>query len=151
MDGGVGGWLDGWMDEWMEGRSRLDKTDRQTGRHRDRDGGRARQVIRQADGGETDRQMFAYLSLFCVSFHFVEQYPRDDQSECTLPSTRDVKSVIVAAFRLPAGRATPILSSLSRRARPPFLDFALQREIRLIKLLDSYLIMIILYAKFRHL
>lgn len=31
----------------------------------------------------------------------------------------------VAALRRPAGRLTPILSSLSRKARPPFFDLAL--------------------------
>jgi len=43
-----------------------------------------------------------------------------------VPSTRDVKRVMVAALRRPAGRVTPILSSLSLSARPPFLDLALQ-------------------------
>ena len=43
-----------------------------------------------------------------------------------LPSTKDVKSVTFAALRLPAGNAKPILSSLSRKNFPPFLDFALK-------------------------
>jgi len=33
--------------------------------------------------------------------------------------------VTVAALRRPAGKLTPILSSLSRNARPPFFDLAL--------------------------
>jgi hypothetical protein len=41
------------------------------------------------------------------------------------PSTNDVSSVIVAALRRPAGKFKPILSNLSRRARPPFFDLAL--------------------------
>jgi len=36
-----------------------------------------------------------------------------------------VSNVTVAALRRPAGRLTPILSSLSRNARPPFFDLAL--------------------------
>ena len=47
-----------------------------------------------------------------------------------LPSTSDVRSVTLAAFRRPAGRFRPIFSSLSRRDRPPFLDFALWRKRR---------------------
>ena len=43
-----------------------------------------------------------------------------------LPSTSDVRSVTLAALRLPAGNARPILSSLSRKNFPPFLDFALK-------------------------
>lgn len=43
-----------------------------------------------------------------------------------LPSTNDVSKVIVAAFLLPAGKLRPILSSLSRNARPPFFDLALR-------------------------
>jgi hypothetical protein len=43
-----------------------------------------------------------------------------------IPSTSDVSNVIVAAFRRPAGKLRPILSSLSRRARPPFFDLALR-------------------------
>ena len=46
-----------------------------------------------------------------------------------IPSTREVKSVIVAAFRRPAGRVTPILSSLSLSARPPFFDLALRHTL----------------------
>ena len=46
-----------------------------------------------------------------------------------LPSTKDVSNVTFAAFRLPAGRASPILSSLSRRNLPPFFDLALQKKI----------------------
>jgi len=42
------------------------------------------------------------------------------------PSTKDVKSVTLAAFLLPAGRFRPIFSSFSLSRRPPFLDFALQ-------------------------
>jgi hypothetical protein len=42
-----------------------------------------------------------------------------------LPSTNDVSKVTVAALRRPAGKFTPILSSRSRNARPPFLDLAL--------------------------
>lgn len=41
------------------------------------------------------------------------------------PSTREVSSVTLAAFRRPAGRLRPRRSNFSRRHRPPFLDFAL--------------------------
>ena len=34
----------------------------------------------------------------------------------------------LAAFLLPAGRLSPILSSFSLRERPPFLDLALRKE-----------------------
>ena len=34
----------------------------------------------------------------------------------------------LAAFLRPAGSASPILSSLSRRNFPPFFDFALQKK-----------------------
>lgn len=34
----------------------------------------------------------------------------------------------MAAFLLPAGKLSPILSSFSRRERPPFFDLALQKE-----------------------
>lgn len=40
------------------------------------------------------------------------------------PSTSDVSKVTVAAFLLPAGRLTPIFSSLSLSIRPPFFDLA---------------------------
>ena len=43
-----------------------------------------------------------------------------------VPSTIDVNNVTAAAFRLPAGRFIPILSSLSLKKRPPFLDLALE-------------------------
>lgn len=43
------------------------------------------------------------------------------------PSTKDVKSVTLAAFLLPAGRFKPIFSSFSLSRRPPFLDFALRK------------------------
>ena len=48
------------------------------------------------------------------------------RNDYNLPSTRDVRSVTFAALRLPAGNAKPILSSLSRKNFPPFLDFALK-------------------------
>jgi len=41
------------------------------------------------------------------------------------PSTSDVRRVMVAALRRPAGRFRPIFSSLSLSARPPFFDLAL--------------------------
>ena len=53
-----------------------------------------------------------------VTSHRREQMQR-------LPSTSDVSSVTVAALRLPAGRFSPIFSSLSLSARPPFFDLAL--------------------------
>lgn len=34
----------------------------------------------------------------------------------------------LAAFLLPAGKLSPILSSFSLRERPPFFDLALQKE-----------------------
>lgn len=45
-----------------------------------------------------------------------------------VPSTSEVSKVTLAAFRLPAGRLRPILSSFSLRERPPFFDLALQME-----------------------
>lgn len=45
-----------------------------------------------------------------------------------LPSTSDVRRVTLAAFLRPAGRLSPIFSSLSLRMRPPFLLLALRRE-----------------------
>lgn len=42
------------------------------------------------------------------------------------PSTKDVNSVTLAAFLLPAGKLRPIFSNFSLRSRPPFFDFALQ-------------------------
>ena len=41
-----------------------------------------------------------------------------------LPSTSDVRSVTLAAFRRPAGSAIPILSNLSLKFLPPSFDFA---------------------------
>ena len=46
-----------------------------------------------------------------------------------LPSTSEVRRVTLAAFLRPAGSARPILSSLSRRLRPPSLDFALKGRV----------------------
>lgn len=46
-----------------------------------------------------------------------------------VPSTRDVRSVTLAAFLLPAGKARPILSNLSRRFFPPSLDLALKEKL----------------------
>lgn len=45
-----------------------------------------------------------------------------------IPSTREVSRVTLAAFRLPAGKLSPILSSFSLSERPPFFDLALQEE-----------------------
>ena len=43
-----------------------------------------------------------------------------------LPSNNDVNSVALPAFRLPAGKSTPILSlNSSRRRFNPSFDFAL--------------------------
>lgn len=44
-----------------------------------------------------------------------------------IPSTKEVRRVTLAAFRLPAGKFKPSLSSFSLRQRPPFLDFALSK------------------------
>ena len=49
------------------------------------------------------------------------------QSVLFLPSTREVSNVTFAALRLPAGNAIPILSSLSRKFRPPSFDLALKK------------------------
>ena len=49
-----------------------------------------------------------------------------------LPSTSDVSRVTLAAFLRPAGSASPIRSSLSRKNLPPFLDFALEKEQKLV-------------------
>ena len=43
-----------------------------------------------------------------------------------LPSTKEVNKVTFAALRRPAGKAKPILSNLSLRYLPPFLDLALK-------------------------
>lgn len=45
-----------------------------------------------------------------------------------IPSTSEVSRVTLAAFLLPAGKLSPILSSFSLRERPPFFDLALQKE-----------------------
>ena len=42
-----------------------------------------------------------------------------------LPSTKELSNVMLAAFRRPAGRLSPIRSRLSRNSRPPFFDLAL--------------------------
>jgi len=64
---------------------------------------------------------------------------RKQQSEVDIkkPSTSDVRRVMVAALRRPAGRFSPIFSSLSLSARPPFFDLALQRETRTRTRLES--------------
>ena len=49
----------------------------------------------------------------------------------SLPSTSEVRSVTLAALRLPAGNAKPIRSSLSRKNFPPFFDFALKLKLSL--------------------
>lgn len=50
--------------------------------------------------------------------------------ECvfSLPSTKDVSRVTLAALRRPAGRLRPIFSRRSLRHRPPFFDFALRGD-----------------------
>lgn len=53
------------------------------------------------------------------------------------PSTRDVRSVTLAAFRLPAGRFKPIFSSFSLSRRPPFLLLALQGDGKFFFLISS--------------
>lgn len=45
----------------------------------------------------------------------------------SIPSTKDVNKVTLAALRLPAGRFKPIFSSFSLNNRPPFLLFALKK------------------------
>lgn len=45
-----------------------------------------------------------------------------------IPSTSEVSRVTLAAFLLPAGKLSPILSSFSLRERPPFFDLALQTQ-----------------------
>lgn len=50
-----------------------------------------------------------------------------------LPSTSEVSKVTLAALRLPAGRFSPILSSFSLRDRPPFLDFALHHDRKMVR------------------
>jgi len=56
---------------------------------------------------------------------------------------------MVAALRRPAGKVTPILSSLSRSARPPFFDLALHtsRYITLYYTVDSIRISYLLEPK----
>ena len=46
----------------------------------------------------------------------------------SVPSTRDVSRVTLAALRRPAGRLRPIFSRRSLRQRPPFFDFALRED-----------------------
>ena len=53
-----------------------------------------------------------------------------------LPSTSDVRSVTLAALRLPAGNAKPIRSSLSRKNFPPFFDFALKLKLSMCILVE---------------
>lgn len=43
-----------------------------------------------------------------------------------VPSTSEVSRVTLAAFLLPAGKLSPILSNFSLRERPPFFDLALE-------------------------
>lgn len=61
-------------------------------------------------------------------------YPTNSHSPWShLPSTSEVSKVTLAALRLPAGRFSPILSSFSLRDRPPFLDFALHHNRRMVR------------------
>lgn len=55
------------------------------------------------------------------------------------PSTKDVKSVTLAAFLLPAGKFSPIFSNFSLSRRPPFLDFALRNINKKIQLFKYYI------------
>ena len=54
----------------------------------------------------------------------------------SLPSTSEVRSVTLAALRLPAGNAKPIRSSLSRKNFPPFFDFALKLKLSMCILVE---------------
>lgn len=61
--------------------------------------------------------------------HFCACVARKDGAQTRgLPSTREVRSVTLAALRLPAGKFRPIFSSFSRRHFPPFFDLALREE-----------------------
>jgi len=64
-----------------------------------------------------------------TNFRPIVFYIYTHRPQCTcVPSTREVRRVTLAAFRRPAGKFMPILSSFSRSDRPPFLDFALGRR-----------------------
>ena len=56
---------------------------------------------------------------------FAKQIRFDVKKGAISPSTREVSKVTLAALRLPAGKAIPILSNLSLRFLPPSLDLAL--------------------------
>lgn len=58
----------------------------------------------------------------------VSALPSYEGAKRLLPSTSEVSRVTLAALRLPAGRLSPIFSSLSLKHRPPFFDFALKRK-----------------------
>jgi len=62
----------------------------------------------------------------CQQGH-VDTYPKSLARWIASPSTRDVSRVTLAAFLLPAGRVSPILSSLLLNIFPPSLDFALNK------------------------
>ena len=62
-------------------------------------------------------------------FNFLEDFGIFSKNEILgnfVPSTREVSRVTFAALRLPAGKAMPILSSLSLKFRPPSFDLALE-------------------------
>ena len=52
------------------------------------------------------------------------------EKKWSVPSTKELSRVMLAAFRRPAGRLSPIRSRLSRNSRPPFFDLALLGEER---------------------
>lgn len=72
------------------------------------------------------RRANSFITLFRGKI-FGSIHGQNFQTECNAPSTKDVRRVMEEAFLLPGGRVSPIFSSFSRSARPPFLDFALKQ------------------------
>ena len=65
-------------------------------------------------------------SATCLAGNSVSHtYPKSLARWIASPSTKELSKVTFAAFRLPAGRGRPILSSLLLNIFPPSLDFAL--------------------------
>lgn len=63
---------------------------------------------------------FQFFFLYDARFQF--------KKKKSLPSTSEVNNVTFAAFRLPAGRLSPIFSNRSLSLLPPSFDFALKCE-----------------------
>lgn len=69
-------------------------------------------------------------SASCLAGNSVSHTKWKSLAKCVAsPSTKDVSNVTLAAFRLPAGKFSPIFSSFSLSSRPPFLLLALREAI----------------------